>query len=366
VRQLRINDLVSTELRGVVSYALGDLLQQEASVGMTKLDLNENLCIDAQLVRSIMRTVCSQVDPNQYPEPHAGVAVAALSKYLDIDQSKLYVGNGSDDVLERLARCFANKDSTVLIVEPSFFMYGYFASLSGARRKSVRLRPSFELDVDAILGAKEPSTSLLILCSPNNPTGNQFRQEDVKRILEEFDGLVAIDEAYADFGRYSTAKWTDNFENLVVLRSFSKAYGLAALRAGYAVSNPSVIEWLKKATPPFNVNAFTQKLVEISLKKSARFKREIQRVLEQRAWLIKQLETMDGVKPYPSDANFVLFRIMREDLTSSQVWTTLRHMKILVRDKGSDPLLQNCIRVTVGTHKMNLEFLKALKQILNQ
>jgi histidinol-phosphate aminotransferase len=366
VRQLKLDNLLATELRDIVPYTLTDLMQQIDTNEITKLDLNENMCVDNQLLTSIVRIACSEVDPKQYPEPQAALAVRALSKHLGLDQSRVYVGNGSDDVLERLARCFAKRDSSVLIVEPSFFMYRYFVGLGGARWRPVRLKPSFELDVDAILNANEASTSMLIVCSPNNPTGNQFRQEDVKTILEQFHGLVAIDEAYADFGRYSTVKWIDDFENLVVLRSFSKAYGLAALRAGYAVSNRSVIEWLKKATPPFNVNAFTQKLVEISLNKSARFETEIQRVVKERAWLIKQLEMLDGVKPYLSDTNFVLFRIMREDLISSEVWMRLGERGILVRDKGSDPLLQNCIRVTVGTRRMNLEFLRALKQILNQ
>ncbi len=363
---MRIDELLATEMKDVIPYALGDLMQQTDINKVTKLDLNENMCVSTRLLRSIIETACSQVDPKQYPEPQAGLAVKAVSKHFGLDQSRVYVGNGSDDVLERLMRCFAKRDSNVIIVEPTFFMYRYFASLPGARGKSVSLKPSFDLDVDTILRANDPSTSMLVLCSPNNPTGNQFNPEDLRKVLEEFNGLVAIDEAYADFGRYSSTSWTNEFDNLVVLRSFSKSYGLAALRAGYAISSPYIIEWLKKATPPFNVNALTQKLIEIVLKKSTIFKREIQRVIKERDWFTKQLQAIDDVKPYPSDANFILFKIMREDVESSQVWRRLREMKILVRDKGSDPLLQNCMRVSVGARSMNVRFLKALKEILKE
>ena len=362
----RIDNLVVPELREIVPYAFGDLLQQKASARIVKLDLNENLCVDTELLRSIMKATCLQVDPKQYPEPQAGVAVAAIAAHLDLDPSMVYVGNGSDDVMDRLTRSFAKKDSTVLVIEPTFSMYGYFSDLAGARKQSVSLKPSFELDVDAILEASEPSTSILFLCSPNNPTGNQFRREDLEKILREFEGLVAIDEAYADFGRYSMVTWIKRFENLVVLRSFSKAYGLAALRAGYAISNPSIIGYLKKATAPFSVNAYTQKMIENCLSRSSRFKQGIRRVVREREWMTKQLQMIDGVKPYSSDANFILFRITKQDVTSSEVWKKLREMRILVRDKGSDPLLQNCIRVTVGTRRMNLVFLKALRKILGE
>ncbi len=362
---MKIDELVATELREAVPYALDDLLQQEESAGFTKLDLNENLCTDTRLLRSVMRAACFEVNPKQYPLPQGGSAVPAISKHLGVDPSMVYVGNGSDDVLDRLTRTFAKKGSAALIVEPTFVMYRYFVSVSGARTKPVLLTPSFELDVDAIIKASDPSTSLLFLCSPNNPTGNQFKIEDIREILREFTGLVAIDEAYADFGRYSAVKWTQEFENLVVLRSFSKAYGLAALRAGYAVSNPSVIGWLNKATPPFNVNAYTQKLIEVALKKTSSFKKEVSRVVKEREWLMKQLQSIEGIRPYPSDANFILFKIVHNNFTSSELWRKLREKKILVRDKGSDTFLKNCIRVTVGTRSMNLRFLRALKQLLH-
>ncbi len=362
---LKINDLLAPELKGVIPYVLGDL-QQQASTELTKLDLNENLCVDDNLLAYVIKTALAQVDPKQYPEPQAAVAVRAISRHFAIDQSRIYVGNGSDDILERISRCFAKKDSTVLIVEPTFFMYKYFAGLSGARTKSVLLKTSFDLDVDAIIRTMDASTSILLLCSPNNPTANQFKRENLTRILEEFSGLVVVDEAYADFGRYSTARWTDKYEQLVVIRSFSKSHGLAALRAGYAISNPSVIEWLNRATPPFNVNAVTQKLIEIALNKSPQFKKQIQLVLKERDWFMKQLEAIKEVKPYPSDANFILFKILGGDSTSHQVWRKLKEMKILVRDKGQDPLLENCIRVAVGTREMNLRFLKSLRLLLHK
>ncbi len=195
---LKINDLLVPELKGVIPYALDDL-QQQANTKLTKLDLNENLCVDNDLLAQVMKTALAQIDPRQYPEPQAAVAVRAISKHFGTDKSKIYVGNGSDDILERISRCFARRDSTAIIVEPTFFMYKYFVGLSGARTKSIPLKTSFDLDVDAILKAVDISTSILLLCSPNNPTANQFKEEALTRILEEFHGLVVVDEAYCEF-----------------------------------------------------------------------------------------------------------------------------------------------------------------------
>jgi histidinol-phosphate aminotransferase len=220
------------------------------------------------------------------------------------------------------------------------------------------------LDVDKILENIDEKTPLLILCSPNNPTGNQFKMSDIEKILQEFKGVVVVDEAYVDFAKYSVIDWVRNFDNLIVLKSFSKAFGLAGVRAGFLVSNKTIVDYVKRVTSPFNVNIVAQRLIVLVLKNWEYFKERIQFIIQEREWLENNLAKIDGIVPYPSDANFILFKVNRTNLSSSTVTKRLENRNVLVKDRGNLPLLTNCIRVTVGTRKMNEAFLSALKESL--
>jgi len=253
-----------------------------------------------------------------------------------------------------------------LVAEPTFPMYTYYVKMYGGRKVTVLLNSDFELDVDGILKKIDKETSLLILCSPNNPTGNQFKMGEIEKILEEFNGLVVVDEAYVDFAKYTIIDWVRNFDNLVVLRTFSKAFGLAGIRFGFLVSNRSIVDFVKRVTPPFNVNILTQRLIALVLQNWEYFKEQTQKIVKEREWLRNKLVKIDGVTPYPSDANFILFKINRNNLSSAAVTKRLEDRNVLVKDRGSFPLLANCIRVTVGTRKMNETFLSALKETLEE
>jgi histidinol-phosphate aminotransferase len=314
----------------------------------------------------LLLNACQEADVRRYPPPHGGAAVQAISKFFGFDKSEVFVGNGSDQLLELIMKAFLREQTKVLVVEPTFPLYAYFAQLCGGEKVTVPLRPDFSLDVDAVLEESGEKPSLLFVCSPNNPTGNQFKENGVKKVVQEFNGLVVVDEAYVDFARYSVTDRIGEFDNLVVLRTFSKAFGLAGVRLGFAVSNRSVMECIRRVAPPFNVNIIAQRVVALALQNWNYFKQRIAYIVREREWLRKVLAEIDGVVPFPSDANFVLFRIIKKGISSSTVRDKLRSRNVLVKDKGYAPLLENCIRVTVGTREMNEAFVSALKEVLEE
>jgi histidinol-phosphate aminotransferase len=276
------------------------------------------------------------------------------------------VANGADEIMDLLMKVFVRRGSKVMVVEPTFPMYTFFAELYGGKKVTVMLKKDFSLNVDAILKRADKDTRLLFVCSPNNPTGNQFRESDIKRLLEEFKGVVVVDEAYVDFAAGSVINWIRDYDNLAVLRSFSKAFGLAGLRLGYLVSSKHVVKYVQRVVGPFNVNSVTQQAIVLALQNWSYFKEKINLVVNEREWLMKNLQQIDGTKPYPSDANFILFKVTKTNLTSAVVTERMENRNVLVKDRGHLPLLDNCIRVTVGTRKMNESFVSALKASLEE
>jgi len=363
---MRIEELVRKEVFELSLYEVESILERTLDEKVIKLDLNENFAVASDVMGKLLLDACRDIDVRLYPPPYGDMATKALSNFLGFSESEISVGNGEDEVLDLLMRVFVKKNSKVLVVEPTFPMYTYFTQLYGGRNVTVLLRPNFELDIDAVLKKVDKETSLLILCSPNNPTGNQLKKGDLKKILKEFNGVVVVDEAYVDFAKYTVINWVRDFDNLVVLRTFSKAFGLAGIRFGFLVSNKSIVEYVKRVTSPFNVNIVTQRLVASALKNWKYFKERTQCVIEEREWLRSNLAKIDGITPYPSDANFILFKVTKNSLSSSIVTKRLESRNVLVKDRGNFPLLANCIRVTVGTRTMNETFLSALREALEE
>lgn len=363
---MKIEELVRKEIFELSLYEVESILERTLDERVVKLDLNENFFVASDVTGKLLLDVCQDVDVRLYPPPYGDMAIKALSSFLGFSESGISVGNGADDVLDLLTKVFVKKDSKVLVVEPTFPMYTYFTQLYGGRKVTVLLKPNFELDIDAILKKIDRETSLLVLCSPNNPTGNQLKKGDIKKILQEFNGIIVVDETYVDFAKYSVIDWIRNFDNLVILRTFSKAFGLAGIRFGFLVSNKSIAEYVKRVTSPFNVNIVTQRFIVLALKNWNYFKEQIQYIIKEREWLRNNLDKIDGITPYPSDANFILFKVTKTNLTSSTVTNRLENRNVLVKDRGNLPLLANCIRVTVGTRNMNETFLSALKEALEE
>jgi len=363
---VKIEELVRKEILGLSLYEVEEILSRKLDEKVTKLDLNENLAVAMDVVGKLLLEVCQDVDVRLYPPLYGAMTVKAISEFFGFSESEILVGNGADGVSDSLMKVFVRKGSKVLVVEPTFPMYGYYTQLYGGKKVTALLKPSFELDADEILKKCDKQTSLLIICSPNNPTGNQFKKEGIEKILQEFNGVVVVDEAYADFAKYTVIDWTRNFDNLVVLRTFSKAFGLAGIRAGFLVSNKSIVEYVKRVMPPFDVNIVTQRLIVLALQNWSYFQQRIKYILEEREWLRNALAKIDGIIPYPSDANFILFKVTKDNLSSSTVKEKLESRGVLVKDRGNLPLLENCIRVTVGTRNMNETFISALKDALEE
>ncbi|MEM3550417.1 MAG: histidinol-phosphate transaminase [Candidatus Bathyarchaeia archaeon] len=346
-----------------LSYEDDYIYFKDIDGGLVKLDLNENFLIDENFMRYLLASACKDVDPRIYPPPRGKLAVTAIAEFYGLDEEMVVVGSGVDELLDLISKKFVVKGANTLIVEPTYYMYSFFVNLYKGNKIDVLLKPNFELDVDRILSLKN-NASLLILCSPNNPTGNQFNEDDVKALLEEFKGLIVIDETYVEFAKYSLLPMVKKFDNLIVLRTFSKAFGMAGMRAGFIVANPSVTRCLREVMLPFNVNTVTQKMIVLALKNYSYFKGRINQIICEREWLFEKLRQIEGVKPYPSDTNFILTRITKGEMSSSNMRELLRKKNVLVRDRGASPLLDNCIRVSVGTRKMNKTFLNTLEEVL--
>jgi histidinol-phosphate aminotransferase len=363
---VKIKKIVQKEVRDLSCYEVKTILGQKSEENIVKMNLNENFATPNEPLEKLLLEACRNVDVRAYPPPRGCMAVKAVSRFLGFSESEISVANGADEIMDLLMKVFVRRESKVMVVEPSFPMYTFFAQLYGGSKVTVLLEPDFGLNVDAVLEKADKDTRLLFVCSPNNPTGNQFQEADIKRLLQEFEGVVVVDEAYADFAPYSVINWVRDYDNLAVLRSFSKAFGLAGLRLGYLVSNESLVDYVKRVVGPFNVNSITQRTIALALEKWSYFEEQINFVVNERQWLMKYLEQIDGINPYPSAANFILFKITIDNLTSATVTERMENRKVLVKDRGHLPLLGNCIRVTVGTRNMNKVFLSALKEALEE
>lgn len=328
-----------------------------------RLNMNENFFVEPEVINRLILDACKEFDYRKYPDNLAGLAVRAISEFLGVEESMVYVGNGLDEVMDTLFRTYVRKGGKVLIVEPTFGMYSYFTSLYGGELKSVLLNPDFSLDAKRILEQSKNEVSLVIICSPNNPTGNQFPREDLERILD-IDALVVLDEAYVQFADYSMMDDVWRHENLAVMRTFSKVFGLAGIRCGYLVSTPEVVGYMNKATYPFHVNQLTQLIVEKALSMWSYFEGKVKEIVEERERLRKTLEKLEGIKAYPSKTNFILVKIVKEGLTPKALKDRLMERKILIRDVSDKPLLSDCVRITVGKPEQNELLISALEECL--
>jgi len=363
---MKIEDLVQKEVRDLSCYEVKTILGQKRQEKIVKMNLNENFAMPTETIQELLLDACRSIDVREYPPPRGSLAIKAIASFLSLGECEVSVANGADEIMDLLMKVFVRRGSKVMVVEPSFPMYTFFAQLYGGIAVPVLLRPDFSLDVDAILKKADKDTRLLFVCSPNNPTGNQFREADIKRLLQEFNGVVVVDEAYVDFASGSIIDWVRKYDNLAVLRSFSKAFGLAGLRLGYLVSNESIVNYVQRVVGPFNVNSVTQQATVLALEKWSYFEQQIKLVVNEREWLMKNLKQIDGVAPYPSDANFILFKVAKDSLTSATVTERMENRNVQVKDRGHLPLLKNCVRVTVGTRNMNETFLSALKESLEE
>jgi histidinol-phosphate aminotransferase len=296
---------------------------------------------------------------NRYPDPQQASVKAVLAKQRNVVPNQILLGNGSDEVLDLLFRAFCEpKIDNVITLPPTYGMYGVLANINAVENKEILLSKDFQPQVDLILEAVTENTKMLFLCSPNNPTGNSFSDESVVALLKNFNGLVVIDEAYIDFSKkQSWVNELDEYPNLVITQTLSKAYGLAGIRLGVCYASSKVITVLNKIKPPYNVNELTQKRSLIRLEDKEKIKMEISSIIEHREELLKVLLAVKFVIAiYPSEANFILIKVDDADKRYKELIAN----GIVIRNRTTQPLCDNCLRLTIGTAEENSKLMAAL------
>ncbi|MBL7792162.1 MAG: histidinol-phosphate transaminase [Saprospiraceae bacterium] len=296
---------------------------------------------------------------NRYPDPLQWEVKKKLGILKGVAPEDIFLGNGSDEVIDLLVRIYCNPGADrIVILPPTYGMYRVCADICGVEVAEIPLTPQFQPDVAAILADVDEHSKLLFLCSPNNPTGNVFEPARIEALLQGFPGIVVVDEAYIDFaaGPGCLALLKD-YDNLVVMQTFSKAWGLAGIRLGMAFAGRAIIDLMNKVKPPYNVNQLTQEAVLRALDNQSQQQQWVTSLLGQRVLLQQFLSGLDFVtRIYPSDANFLLVKVK----DPKALYLYLVNQKIIVRDRSNVLLCEGCLRITVGTPEENERLVQAL------
>jgi histidinol-phosphate aminotransferase len=316
------------------------------------LDANENAFGSVLMVDNLSL--------NRYPDPYQREVRTVLAAMNDVTPENIFVGVGSDEVIDLLVRVFCEpKLDSVVLLEPTYGMYRVAASVQDVNIRSCLLTEQFQINLDAVKNTVDATTKLIFCCSPNNPTANLLRREDILAMCE-LGAIVVVDEAYIDFAN-TESLGTQVFKhpNLVVLHTLSKAWGLAGIRLGYCIADTVVISYLMKVKAPYNINALTSRTTLQALSKGEEVRQTIAAIIREREWLSVELAQLLCVeKVFPSDANFILVRCT--DATA--LYRVLAKKDIIVRNRSTEPLLQNCLRITVGTQRENEMLIQTVKE----
>ena len=299
---------------------------------------------------------------NRYPDPLQWAVKEKIAELKYVKPSQIMLGVGSDEPIDLIFRVFCEpKIDNVVAINPTYGMYGVCADINNVEYRQVNLEADYSLNADKVLAAVDNKTKVIFLCSPNNPTGNLLNTTEVEKILKGFDGIVVIDEAYIDFS--DKASWIaklSKYPKMVILQTFSKAWGLAAARCGMAFASEEIIGFFNKVKYPYNINILTQKLILEKLEQVEIKNNWVKEILSQRTLMIEELEQLSIVKHiYPSDANFILVKVDDANLRYKE----LVGKGIIVRNRNSVTLCENCLRITIGTAQDNKELLNALKSL---
>jgi len=347
-----VAQLIRPDILGMPAYHVAD------ATGLIKLDAMENPYRLPEVLREALGQHLASVGINRYPDPGCDELKSALARGFGIpDSAAVLLGNGSDELITLITQAIAQPGARIMAFEPSFVMYRLNARFSRVDYLGIPLRPDFSLDLDATLAAiREHQPEVIFVAYPNNPTGNRFARTEVEAILEAATGLVVVDEAYAAFSDDTLMDLAGRVDNLLVMRTVSKL-GLAGIRLGYAASTPEWIEAIDKVRPPYNVNVLTQETARFLLAHLDVFADQTRAIRSERVRLSERLSALTGVTVFPSEANFITVRV--SDATA--LFATLKASGILVKNlHGSHPLLDNCLRLSIGTPEENDAVLAAL------
>lgn len=300
---------------------------------------------------------------NRYPDPNQSEIRNKLAGYLGIPSENLFCGVGSDEIIDLLIRIFCEPGSDeALIIEPTYGMYEVACAVNNIKIKPVTLNGDFQIDLAKTIPAFGLNSKLLFLCSPNNPTGNLLKKEDILSLAKSFNGIVVVDEAYIEFCESeSLINEVLNYNNLVVLRTFSKAWGLAGARCGYCAANNKIIDLLFKIKAPYNINRLTSAVILSALENREKKEKFVSIINQEKNRIVEKLRTIEGVEEvFSSDANYILFRCRN----SKKVMDYLTGKGIIIRDRSRHPMLKDCLRISVGAVRENDLFLTALWRAL--
>lgn len=299
---------------------------------------------------------------NRYPDPHQRALKERISELKGVAPERIFLGNGSDEAIDLLVRIVDTSRGGVTITSPTYGMYKVAAANNGVEVFDAPLMADFSLDLAALKDANARGSRLLFLCSPNNPTGRQYSLQEISTVLDTFDGIVVVDEAYIDFAQEQSAlTLLDRYDRVVVLQTFSKAWGMAGVRLGMAFAARPIIESMNKLKLPYNISELSQRYALERLAEPGRVREEVREILSERERVSKQLIGLRGVeKVFPSEANFLLVRVS----DSGRAFEHLQKRGIIVRDRSKERNCQGCLRVTIGTSEENSAMLEGLREVL--
>ncbi|WP_166385036.1 histidinol-phosphate transaminase [Polaribacter sp. 11A2H] len=344
-----INNLVRENIKSLKPYSSArDEYKDVNTTEMIFLDANENPFENGV---------------NRYPDPQQNNVKDLLSGIKGVSKENILLGNGSDEVLDLIFRAFCepNRDN-VITLPPTYGMYSVLANINAIENRAVLLNDDFQPQVSKILKEADANSKVLFLCSPNNPTGNSFSVASVKELLMKFKGLVVIDEAYIDFSEHkSWLEKLEEFPNLIITQTLSKAFGLAGIRLGVCYASKEIIKILNNIKPPYNVNELSQQRAVVRLQKMDEVENEISQLISERKRLKKELEKCETYikKVYPSDGNFLLLKV--DD--ANKRYQQLIEYGVVIRNRTTQPLCENTLRISVGICEENQRLLRALKAI---
>ena len=347
-----LEKLIKDSVRSLKPYSTENIRSE------VKLHANESPFPPTNELYDLFAASLKKFPLNRYPDPDSKKLKESIAKRLGTKVDHLVIGNGSDEIILLLLQVFCMEEDTIIIPDPTFAMYAIISQSLGIKTKNIPLNSNWDFNASLLLEAAEKNKSRLIFLSyPNNPTGNCFSEAEVRKVIEQFEGIVVLDEAYYDFSQKSFISEIKNHNNLVILRSFSKI-GLAAMRVGFGVANPLIIQEINKVRLPYNSNMLSQKFAEHLINNFQLVQKQIDYIIDERKRLTDELKKNKSLTVFPTESNFILFKTKQ---SADELFYHLLYNGILVRNLSTHPKLNNCLRVTVGTKSENDRFLSEVK-----
>lgn len=349
-----VNNLVSKKVLELESY------KAEPNMKGITLDKNEiPWSLDGKVKEAVIKRIRA-IEFNRYPDSSCTELKKAISKYAAVDTGSIAVGNGSDELISMLLQIFVNPGETIAVFNPSFSMYKIYGSIYGARIWEYNLDENFKVELDEFIHCiQKEKPKVIFICNPNNPTGGRLELPEIEQMLENYAGIAVIDEAYFEFSGLTAAGLLPKYENLIIMRTFSKALGLAGLRIGYMLACPEIINYIDRVRSPFNVNAIAQAAAGVVLENMDIVAERIEAVKRERERMSKLLKELEGLQCFESWSNFLLVRTQY----AVEIYKRLRKAGIYIKS-FSNPLLKDCLRVTVGSREENDKFYEAIKEVM--